>query len=327
MTYIAKPKLHHPALQTNAVGFTRRDYEGRISTLCAGCGHDSISASIIQACWELSIEPHRVAKLSGIAELVVVGLLTGYVPPDPALALGYLCGQALVMLGRKNGKTTIASALALYMLFSDREPGAEILSAACDSDQAALAFDIAKQMVLASPILSGKCKVYRRHIEARRGAVYKVIAADAAGNLGHNISTLIFDELLTQKNRDLYESLVTSMGARTEPLAFMISTAGHDRGTLCYELYSYAKQVREGVVIDPTFLPVIYEAPRQIDWKSSEAWKAANPGLGKSVTLEYLKDTCQQAQNNPAREQSFRQYHLNQWVDSAARWRSAGPPS
>lgn len=228
--------------------------------------------------------------------------------------------QALVMLGRKNGKTTIASALALYMLFSDKEPGAEILSAACDSDQAALAFDIAKQMVNQSPILSKKCKVYRRHIEANRGAVYKVIAADAAGNLGHNISTLIFDELLTQKNRDLYESLVTSMGARTEPLAFMISTAGHDRGTLCYELYNYAKQVRNGVVNDPTFLPVIYEAPREIDWKSPDAWKAANPGLGKSVTLEYLKDTCQQAQNNPAREQSFRQFHLNQWVESAARW-------
>ena len=66
MTYLAKPKLHHPSLKPNAVGFTRRDYEGRISTLCAGCGHDSISASIIQACWELDIEPHRVAKLSGI---------------------------------------------------------------------------------------------------------------------------------------------------------------------------------------------------------------------------------------------------------------------
>jgi 2-oxoglutarate ferredoxin oxidoreductase subunit beta len=66
MTYIAKPKMHHPALQPNEVGFTRRDYEGRISTLCAGCGHDSISASIIQACWEMNIEPHRVAKLSGI---------------------------------------------------------------------------------------------------------------------------------------------------------------------------------------------------------------------------------------------------------------------
>jgi 2-oxoglutarate ferredoxin oxidoreductase subunit beta len=66
MTYIAKPKLHHPSLQKNAVGFTRRDYEGRVSTLCAGCGHDSISAAIIQACWELDIEPHRVAKLSGI---------------------------------------------------------------------------------------------------------------------------------------------------------------------------------------------------------------------------------------------------------------------
>ncbi len=66
MTYIAKPKLHHPSLHTNKVGYTRRDYEGRISTLCAGCGHDSISAAVIQACWELDIEPHRVAKLSGI---------------------------------------------------------------------------------------------------------------------------------------------------------------------------------------------------------------------------------------------------------------------
>jgi 2-oxoglutarate ferredoxin oxidoreductase subunit beta len=66
MTYIAKPKLHHPSLHTNKVGYTRRDYEGRISTLCAGCGHDSVSAAIVQACWELDIEPHRVAKLSGI---------------------------------------------------------------------------------------------------------------------------------------------------------------------------------------------------------------------------------------------------------------------
>src|SRR5436853_7383771 len=66
MTYIAKPKLHHPTLPKNALGFTRRDYEGKVSTLCAGCGHDSISAALIQACWELDIEPHRVAKLSGI---------------------------------------------------------------------------------------------------------------------------------------------------------------------------------------------------------------------------------------------------------------------
>jgi 2-oxoglutarate ferredoxin oxidoreductase subunit beta len=66
MTYIAKPRLHHPTLQKNAVGYTRRDYEGKVSTLCAGCGHDSISAAIVQACWEMDIEPHRVAKMSGI---------------------------------------------------------------------------------------------------------------------------------------------------------------------------------------------------------------------------------------------------------------------
>src|SRR5262250_3377232 len=66
MTYIVKPKFHHPALPVNALGFTHRDYEGSISTLCAGCGHDSISAAIIQACFELNLPPHRVAKLSGI---------------------------------------------------------------------------------------------------------------------------------------------------------------------------------------------------------------------------------------------------------------------
>ncbi|RQP22454.1 2-oxoacid:ferredoxin oxidoreductase subunit beta [Piscinibacter terrae] len=66
MTYLAKPKLHHPTLPKNTLGFTRRDYEGKVSTLCAGCGHDSISAALIQACWELDIEPHRMAKLSGI---------------------------------------------------------------------------------------------------------------------------------------------------------------------------------------------------------------------------------------------------------------------
>ena len=66
MTYLTKPRLHHPTLPVNKVGYTRRDYEGKVSTLCAGCGHDSISAAIIQACWELNVEPHRVAKLSGI---------------------------------------------------------------------------------------------------------------------------------------------------------------------------------------------------------------------------------------------------------------------
>jgi hypothetical protein len=80
MTFIAKPKLHHPTLHTNKVGYTRRDYEGRISTLCAGCGHDSISAAIIQACWELDIEPHRVAKLGHRLQQQDARLLSGRQP-------------------------------------------------------------------------------------------------------------------------------------------------------------------------------------------------------------------------------------------------------
>src|SRR5436305_12507181 len=101
MTFIAKPRLRHPTLQHNKVGYTRRDYEGRISTLCAGCGHDSISAAIIQACWELDIEPHRVAKLSGIGcssktpdyFLVTSTALTTVHGPLPAFLPGWNPGS------------------------------------------------------------------------------------------------------------------------------------------------------------------------------------------------------------------------------------------
>ncbi|HEY9568874.1 MAG TPA: 2-oxoacid:ferredoxin oxidoreductase subunit beta, partial [Thalassobaculum sp.] len=108
MTYIAKPKLHHPSLPRNSVGFTRRDYEGRISTLCAGCGHDSISAAIVQSCFELAIEPHRVAKLSGIgcsskAPTYFLGASHGFNTVHgrmPSVLTGaYLANRELIYLG------------------------------------------------------------------------------------------------------------------------------------------------------------------------------------------------------------------------------------
>ena len=231
--------------------------------------------------------------------------------------------KCFTLVPRKNGKTTLAAAIALYFLFADDEPGAEIISAAADSDQAAIAFDIAKKMVQSSPQLSAKCKVYRRYIEANRGANYKVIAADAAGNLGQNTSTLILDEVLAQKDSSLYEALLTGMAARSQPLAFMISTAGTDRSSLCYNLFDYAQKVRDGVVIDKAFLPVLYGTGDDDDWKDEQVWAKANPGIGKSISLEYLRSAAIEAVNNPARETAFRQYHLNQWVQSSARWISS----
>lgn len=231
--------------------------------------------------------------------------------------------KCFVGKARKNGKTTESAALTAYMTFVDQEPGAEIIFAAADSEQAAIAFDIAKGMVERSPELSGMAKVYRRHIEAKRGAVMKVIASDAAGNLGMNTSCLVLDEVLAQKNRDLYEALLTGMAARSEPLAFMISTAGVDRSSLCYELWDYSRKVRDGVIEDPTFLPVLFEADEEDDWRMESTWRKANPGLGKSVSLDYLRAACAEAQSNPAREAAFRQFHLNQWVNSASRWISS----
>lgn len=108
MTYITKPKLHHPSLAKNSVGFSRRDYEGRVSTLCAGCGHDSISATIVQACYELAIEPHRVAKLSGIgcsskAPTYFLGASHGFNTVHgrmPSVLTGaYLANRELIYLG------------------------------------------------------------------------------------------------------------------------------------------------------------------------------------------------------------------------------------
>ena len=107
MTYLAKPKLHHPSLTENKACRTRRDYEGRISTLCAGCGHDSISAAIIQACWEMDVEPHRVAKLSGI----------GCSSKTPDYFLGNSHGHLLTLNGARPGEQKEIAALGVLDLW------------------------------------------------------------------------------------------------------------------------------------------------------------------------------------------------------------------
>lgn len=227
------------------------------------------------------------------------------------------------LLPRKNGKSTICAGLALYMLFCDDEPGAEIYSCASTRDQAKIVFEMAAGMVRASPILQGKAKIYKNEIVHKNGGKYVAVSAEAGGRHGASASGIIFDEVHAfGRDRELWDVMTTSTAARRSPLTCAITTQTADRLSLCYELYGYSKQVRDGLVIDPSWLPVLYEAPKEMAWDSPETWQLANPGYGTSVKVDYLTKEVELAKKMPAREQTFRQLHLCQLTESNERWLS-----
>lgn len=227
-----------------------------------------------------------------------------------------------VEIPRKNGKTTIAAGIGLYLLFADKEQGAEIYSAAADRDQAAIAFDLARSMVEAEPALKQQAKVYRRSIVAERtGSSYKVLSADARSKHGFNAHGIIFDEVHAQPNRELYDVLHTSTGARRQPVEFLITTAGvYEPESIAWQLHDYASKVRDGSIEDPTFLPVIYGAPVNADYRDPAVQAAANPGIGVSVKADYLLAEAKRAEEEPSYENTYRRLHLNQWTQQVTRW-------
>ena len=164
------------------------------------------------------------------------------------------------------------------MCIRDRVAG--IVSAAADKEQARLSFSIAKQMVLQNPELSKRAGTYRDTITYDKvGSYYKVISADADTKHGLNLSCCLLDEIHSHKNRDLYDVLLTSMGARKEPLLLGITTAGagHQKDHICKELYDYSKKLIQGSTQDDSFLGVVYEADKDDDIYDIEVQKKANP--------------------------------------------------
>ena len=229
----------------------------------------------------------------------------------------------LLMLPRKNGKSELAAAIALYGLLADGETGAEVYSAAADKDQAGLVFGVAAQMVRNDPDLNEACYVVdsRKQIVHRStGSFYRAISAEAYSKHGFNSHVVVYDELHAATDRRLYDVLSTSMGGRTQPLFLVISTAGYDKHSILYELYAHAKKVQENPAIDPTFLPILYEAPEGADWMSERVWKKANPALGDFRSLEEMQILAARAKAIPAQENTFRRLYLNQWTEQASRW-------
>ena len=224
-----------------------------------------------------------------------------------------------VEIPRKNGKSNLSAAIALYMLFADGEPGAEVISAAGDRNQANIVFSIAQEMIHNNKHLSQRAKVLRNSINYK-SSFYKSISAEASTKHGFNCHAVIFDELHTQPNRDLWDVLVTSTGARTQPLVIALTTAGHDRNSICFEIHEYARQVQEGSILDETFLPVLYAADESDDWTAEETWQKANPGYGSICTKAYFEQESKKAQNVPSYLNTFLRLNLNIWTSAEHAW-------
>jgi phage terminase large subunit-like protein len=231
--------------------------------------------------------------------------------------------MCLLMMPRKNGKTELIAALAIDGLLFDGEIGAEVYSAAADKDQAALAFNVAAQMIRNDPDLSARCDILdsqKRIVDHKTGSFYRAISAEAYSKHGFNASRVLYDELHAAPSRELWDVLTSSTGARAQPLTVAISTAGYDRHSILYELYAHAKNVAENPALDPAFLPVIFEAPTDADWTDEKVWRAANPALGDFRSLDEMRTACARAKEIPAQENTFRRLYLNQWTEQASRW-------
>lgn len=231
---------------------------------------------------------------------------------------------AYIEIPKKQGKSELAAAVALLLTCGDGEQRAEVYGCAADRQQASIVFEVAADMVRMCPALSKRVKILasqKRIIYIPTNSFYQVLSAEAYSKHGFNIHGVVFDELHTQPNRKLFDVMTKGSGdARMQPLYFLITTAGTDTHSICYETHQKAKDILEGRKIDTTFYPVIYGADESDDWTDPKVWKKANPSLGITVGIDKVQTACESAKQNPSEENSFRQLRLNQWVKQAVRW-------
>lgn len=232
--------------------------------------------------------------------------------------------NAYVEIPKKMGKSELAAAVALLLTCGDHEERAEVYGCAADRQQASIVFDVASDMVKQCPALAKRVKILaslKRLVYLPTNSFYQVLSAEAYTKHGLNIHGVVFDELHAQPNRKLYDVMLRGSGdARMQPLYFLITTAGDNTNSICWEVHQKAKDILEGRKHDPTFYPVIYGADESDDWTDPKVWKKANPSLGITVGIDKVRVACESAKENPAEENAFRQLRLNQWVKQSIRW-------
>jgi phage terminase large subunit-like protein len=232
--------------------------------------------------------------------------------------------RAYIELPKKNGKSELAAAVALLLTCSDLEYGGEVYGCATDRQQASIVFDVAVHMAEQFPSLKKFMKLnimQKRMTFTPLQSFYQVLSADAHTKDGLNAHGIIFDELHAQPDRRLFDVVTSGSGlAREQPLTFIITTAGFDRHSICWEQHQKAEAVLRGAIIDPTFYPVIYSASDEDDWQSETVWRRVNPSYGVTIDPLGFRVEFENAKLNPAEENKFRRLNLNQWVKQSTRW-------
>jgi phage terminase large subunit-like protein len=229
---------------------------------------------------------------------------------------------AYIEVPRKNGKSTFSAAIALYLAYADGEPAPQVYFAAADRDQASIAYNIARTFLEQDPDMAGEAVVYnstKRILFPSNHGEIRCLSSETRKLYGLNLHGLVFDELMAQRDRVMWDALTSAQGAREQPLIIAITTAGWDRNSVAFEQREYARQIAVGAFSDPTFLGVIYSCDELADWTDPEVWKAATPALGATVDLAYYERKCTEAQGQPSAQNAFRTLLLCQWVGQTNR--------
>lgn len=282
-----------------------------------------------RACRFIELLPHIKGELASAKkrlelqpwQIFIVCSLFGWLNRETGFRRFRVC---YIEVPRKNGKSTLASAIGLYMLSADGESGADVFSAATHREQAQIVWGDAASMVERSPDLrrglgveASKRAIYQTHTSSK----FVAISREARGNLdGLNVHCAIVDELHAHKTAALWDVLLTGLGARSQPLLLAITTAGFDRTGICYDRRTYTTKMLEGVVEDDSFFGIIWTIDDDDDWTDPAVWEKANPNWGVSLNTELIGDLARAAQQMISSRNNFLTKHLNVWVNAGTAW-------
>jgi phage terminase large subunit-like protein len=224
-------------------------------------------------------------------------------------------------IARKNGKTTKLAGIGLYGLTKDSEGGPEIYAAATKREQARILFEEARRMVKQSVPLRRRLDAQEHRILAPANfGKFEPLSADGNTMDGLNPHLALVDELHAHKTPEVWDVLKSALGARSQPLIWAITTAGFNKNGICYEVRDYAIKVLTGVIDDDAFFGIIFTLDEGDDWQDENNWIKANPNLGVSVSMDYLREQARQAAVMPTAKTNFLTKHLNVWVTGASAW-------
>lgn len=231
-------------------------------------------------------------------------------------------------VARKNGKSTDAAGTGLYLAFADDEPGAEVYSTATKKDQAVIVHSEATRMVHANPEFKRLgIETYKHNIcRPDRAQKYEPIGADEDTLDGYNVHASIVDELHAHKTRGVYDLMDTGTSARRQPILWAITTAGTDQteASVCWEQHVYTEQILRGFVEDDSHFGMIFCLDKSDDWTVEQNWYKANPNLGVSKKLDYMREQATKAKAMSSKQNTFKRLDLNEWTQQATRWIDMG---